>query len=401
MPRFKYTARKGSGEVVVESVEAESPVAVAKRLATMGLIAVRIDKDAAATGGGQFFERITTTDIVMFTRQLVTLYKAGLPFLSSLDAIGKQTSNPALRRVVMAIRSDVEGGTTLSAALAKHPKVFSEVYVSSVLAGETGGVLAEVMQRLVFLLENEQQMKQAVKSAMRYPLTVVVAMTVAFLVIVTFVIPTFSKLFSKAGMTLPFPTRVMVGINEIRQDYWHVCVLAAIGVVVGLVWYVRTPAGRLKLDKLVLKFPLVGSIIMKASMARIAHMFGTLSRTGLPILKELGVIARTIGNLHIAHELEAVRDAVREGSTLAAAVESETDFPPLIKHMIAVGEKTGAMAEMMEAVGEHYDRETKAAIGQLTQAIEPLITVVLGCALVFLALAVFLPMWDMIQVMAK
>ena len=182
-------------------------------------------------------------------------------------------------------------------------------------------------------------------------------------------------------------------MNTIRQDYWHVTLALIAGVVAGLVWYVRTPKGRMAFDELVLKIPLIGSIPLKASMARFAHMFGTLSDSGLPILKELNFI--------IWVTWESFRSAVQEGSTLAAAIDSQTSFPPLVKHMVATGEKTGSMSEMMEAVGEHYDRETRAAISRMTQAIEPLITLTLGAGLLFMALAVFLPMWDMMQVMGN
>jgi len=403
MPRFKYKARRPSGEFIIESVEAASPGAVAKRISSMGLIPISVEAEAAGAAAAKppssLFERVRSTDIIMFTRQLVTLYKAGLPFLSSLDAISKQTTNPALKRVIMMIRNDVEGGVTLSTALSHHPKVFSEVYVSTVLAGETGGMLDEVMDRLVVLLENEAQTRETVKAALRYPITVVGAMSAAFLVIVTFVIPTFSKLFGRVGHDLPLPTRVMVGINTIRQNYWHVVILMIAAGITSFVWYVRTPKGRMNFDRFVLTLPLVGSIIMKASMARFAHMFGTLSESGLPILKELKVIARTIGNRSISRDIESVREAVQEGNNLATAVDSRTKFPPLVKHMIAVGEKTGAMPEMMEAVGEHYDRETRVAIARLNQAIEPIITLTLGAGLLFMALAVFLPMWDMMEVM--
>lgn len=403
MPRFKYKAQKPSGELVVESVEADSSAAVAKRIGSMGLIPINIETEAAGAAAAKpsspLFERVGSTDIIMFTRQLVTLYKAGLPFLSSLDAISKQTTNPALQRIITEIRNDVEGGSTLSAALSHHPKVFSEVYVSTVVAGEAGGVLDQVMDRLVELLENEAQTRETVRAALRYPVTVVGAMVAAFFVIVTFVIPTFSKLFARVGHNLPFPTRVMVGINAVRRDYWHVTILAAVALVTAFIWYVRTPDGRMKFDRFVLTLPLIGSIIMRASMARFAHMFGTLSESGLPILKELKVIARTIGNRSISRDIEAVRQAVQEGNNLATAVDSRTSFPPLVKHMIAVGEKTGAMSEMMEAVGEHYDRETRVAITRLNQAIEPIITLTLGAGLLFMALAVFLPMWDMMEVM--
>ena len=401
MPHFMYKARKPSGELVTEGIEADSSVAVARRLGSMGMVPITIREESAGGESHLFFERVTNTDVIMFTRQMVTLYKAGLPFLSSLDAIGKQTGNPALKRIISAVRTDVEGGSTLSRALSKHPKVFSEVYVSTVLAGEAGGVLDQVMDRLVTLMENEAQTRETVKAAVRYPITVLGAMTVTFFVIVTMVIPTFSKLFAKFGQDLPLPTRIMVGINHVRQNYWHVILLATAGAVAGVIWYLRTPHGRLVFDKYVLKFPLVGSIIMKASMARFAHMFGTLSESGLPILKELKVISRTIGNRFIGREIEAVHGAVQEGNNLASALEKETDFPPLVKHMIAVGEKTGAMSDMMVAVGDHYDRETRVAIARLTHAIEPLMTLVLGLGLLFMALAVFLPMWDMMEVMGK
>ncbi|MFO7899825.1 MAG: type II secretion system F family protein [Planctomycetota bacterium] len=399
MPRFKYKARKSSGELVLDHVEADSPVAVAKRLSGAGMIPLSIDREEEAETSTRVFQRISTTEVIMFTRQLVTLYKAGLPFLSSLDAIEQQTANPALRRVIARIHDDVEGGKALSAALAEHPKAFSRVYVSTVVAGETGGVLDQVLDRLVLLLENEAETKKTIKGLLRYPATVIAAMVVAFLVIVTFVIPTFSKMFAKAGADLPLPTRIMMGINTVRQGYWHVCLLAAAVVIGGAVWYVRSPVGRLRFHRFLLKLPLVGSIMMKVNMARLGHLFGTLSESGLPILKELQVVAHTLGNQQISNEVDAVRNAVHEGSTLASAVEEHTQFPPLVKHMIAVGEKTGAMGEMMRAAGDHYDRETKAEIARATHALEPLITVVLALGLLFMALAVFLPMWDMMKVM--
>ncbi len=407
MPRFSYKARKASGEVVLDMVEDESPVAVARRLTQMGLIPVSINREKGdarikntTEGGGGGGSRVSSTDVIMFTRQLVTLYKAGLPFLSSLEAIGKQTTSDALRRVIECIKEDVETGKPLSQALARHPKVFSEVYVSTVLAGETGGVLDQVMDRLVLLLENEAETRKTIKDALRYPITVMAAMTVAFFVIVTFVIPTFARMFARFEAELPLPTRMMMGINTVRENYWHLALLLTAGLVACGIWYIRTPIGKLTFHKLLLNLPLAGSIIMKASMARLAHVFGTLSESGLPILKELQVISRTIGNRHISNEIDAVRTAVQEGSTLATALENETGFPPLVKHMIAVGEKTGAMGDMMRAVGEHYDRETKAEIARLTHALEPIITLVLGVGLLFMALAVFLPMWDMMQVMS-
>lgn len=400
MPRFRYTARKPSGESVVDYIDAESTGVVAKRISAMGLIPVGIneEKDRGTTG---FLERVSPAEVIMFTRQLVTLYKAGLPFLSSLDVIGKQTGNQAMQRVVMIIRSDVESGMTLSAALAKHPKVFSEVYVATVMAGEAGGVLADVMSRLVDLLENEAETRRAVKTALRYPVTVVCCMLAAFGVIVTCVIPSFAKMFSKFGANLPFPTRVLMLTNDVRRDYWHIVLILLVAGIFAFVWGIRTKPGRAKFDAFILNLPLLGSIIMKASMARLAHMFGTLSDSGLPILRELNVIARTIGNVKIASQIESVQISVQEGSTLGAAIDSKTSFPPLVKHMVAVGEKTGAMSDMMRAVAQHYDRETKVAIASLTQAIEPLVTVVLGAALLFLAMAVFLPMWDMMRVMGK
>jgi len=404
MPWFQCKARKPSGELVVESIEGESPVTVARRLSSSGLIPVSIREAASgakSAGAGPLLERVKASDLIMFTRQLVTLYKAGLPFLSSLDVIGKQTGSPVLQRVIGEIRSDVEGGTTLSAALAKHPRVFPEVYVSTVVAGETGGVLDEVMERLVALLEHELETRQTIKGALRYPAMVVGAMVIAFFVIVVFVIPTFAELFAKAGQALPLPTRIMVAVNELRKHYWHVGLVGLAGAIGASVWYLRTSRGRLRFDTLVLKVPLIGPIIVKATMSRLAHMFGTLGKSGLPILTELAVVSRTIGNRRIARQIEAARDAVHKGSNLAAAIKKETEFPDLVKHMIAVGEKTGAMTEMMEAVGEHYDREAKASIARLTQALEPLITVVLGVGLLFIALAVFLPMWDMMQVAGR
>ena len=400
MPRFKYTARKSTGESVVDHIDAESAGMVAKRVSAMGLIPINIaeEKDRETTG---LLERVSAAEVIMFTRQIVTLYKAGLPFLSSLDAIGKQTGNPTMQKVVMSIRGDVESGQTLSAALAKHPKVFSEVYIATVMAGETGGVLADVLTRLVELLENELETKRAIKTALRYPATVVCCMLVAFGIIATFVIPSFAKMFTKFGADLPLPTRILITINDIKRDYWQIALILAVAGISGFIWAIKTPQGRAKLDAFALNLPLFGSIIMKASMARLAHMFGTLSDSGLPILRELNVIARTIGNAKIASEIESVQLSVQEGSTLGAAVDSKTSFPPLVKHMVAVGEKTGAMSDMMRAVGDHYDRETKAAVASLTQAIEPLVTIFLGAVLLFLALAVFLPMWDMMRVMGK
>ncbi len=401
MAHFKYRAKKPTGEEVTDSLESDSAAAAAKRIAANGLIPIHISQESDPEQSHSLFERVNMTDVIMFTRQLVTLYKAGLPFLSSLDAIGKQTSNPALRRVLHTIRHDVEAGQTLSAALAKHPKVFPEVYIATVVAGETGGVLDKLLDRLVTLLENEMETRRTLKAALRYPVLVLGAMTTAFLVIVTFVIPAFSKLFSQVGQSLPLPTRIMVGINAARQNYWHV-ILLGVAALVGLaIWYLRTPKGRMNFDKFVLICPLAGSIIMKASMARLAHTFATLSDSGLPILKELNVISHIIGNRRISQQIDAVRDAVQEGSTMAVAIDQKTDFPPLVKHMIAVGEKTGAMSDMMQAVGDHYDRETKESIARLTQALEPLITLVLGAGLLFIALAVFLPMWDMMKVMNK
>lgn len=404
MPLYRYKARDKDGALREGELESRAREAVAERLAGQGLIPVLIEEQAKSPGAADLlgrFTRVKHEDIIVFSRQLATLMSAGVPFVMSLVTLEKQTENQRLRAAIADIRRDVEAGSAFSEALSKHPSIFNKLYVSMIRAGETAGILDDILNRLALLAEHDAETRARVKTAVRYPLIVVVTISAAFVFLVTFVIPKFAVMFERFKTELPFPTRVLIWINTVVQNYWFLILLA-----VGLsVWavaaYLNTTPGRWQWDRLKLRLPVFGVLFRKVALSRFARVFSAMQKSGLSMMLTLEVTAETVGNVVIARTVQDMRDSLRDGKGLRAPMETSGLFPPLVIQMIAVGEEVGSIDVMLEKVSDYYDRDVEYTLRNLSTMIEPILLFFVGGMVLFLALGVFLPMWNMISLFKK
>ena len=406
MPTFSYVAVNETGKEVSGTIDAADIIAAERQLENQDLMPVKVtasgDKGKAAAKVAMAApkgkrKKVSERDIIDFTRQIVTLLKAGVPILSSLETLAGQAANPLFGEILMQVASDIAAGNDFSAALGKHPKTFSELYINAVRAGEVGGVLDEVLTRLTGVLQRDWEIRGKVKGALRYPMIVIVGMVVAFLVLTTFVVPKFAAVFEQIGMDLPVPTQLLIGIATVIKGYWWAILIVVGGGVFAFKKYTSTDKGKFWWDQTILKLPIFGTLVMKTAMTRFAKMFETLSRSGLPILQTFEVVSRTIGNRVLGAALMKASEGIEHGRGVAVSLAETGLFPPLVVRMIAVGEDSGAIDDMLANIGDYYDQEVETAVEALTGAIEPILTVGMGAMVLVLALAIFLPMWNMMQ----
>ncbi|MCS7280758.1 MAG: type II secretion system F family protein [Desulfobacterota bacterium] len=400
MPRFFYRARDEKGSLIVGSMEADTKVLVYSQLDSMGLIPVSVVEERSFLDLKEVlvrFQKVKDDDLIFFTRQLQTVIRSGIPLISGLRGLEEQTANLKLKRAIRQISQDIDRGMSLSDAISKHKDIFSELYISMVRAGEVGGVLDDVLERLAGILEFQMKTKEMLKSAMRYPLMVSLGIAVAFFVLVTFVIPRFAALFQGFKMELPLPTRMMLLINSLVQTYGPLIfpLLVLLGIV--LYFYSRTPTGRLLFDRLKLKIPIIGPILLKICMSRFAYMFENMIRAGVPIMRTFEVVSKTVGNEFIAQKITEISTKIEKGRGISKPLKESGIFPTLVVHLVQTGEETGALEEMLKEVSTHYDREVTYSISRLSAWIEPIMTATLSIMILFLALAVLMPWWNMIQ----
>ncbi|MCK4245061.1 MAG: type II secretion system F family protein [Candidatus Omnitrophica bacterium] len=398
MPTYKYRVRDSSGKIVTGTVEAVTESAAISNLDASGYLPISVSLLKEKKSLSFLKARIKPRDLVIFTRQLATIVRSSIPILSGLTALSAQTENEELRRILSGVKANVEAGLTLSSAFAKYPDVFPELYISTIRAGETGGVLAKILEKLAELLEHEAETAANLKSAVRYPVSVIVALVSAFLFLTAFIIPKFSSIYASAGSALPLPTRMLILLSDILRRYWYLLIIGIFFIIWSLRRYIKTKKGQWQWDGLKLKIPIFGPLFIKMAMSRFAQMLSTLDQSGLPILRTLEVVSKTIGNVVIAKELEMVRESIEEGKSLADPLLESKLFPPLVSHMVAIGERSGTMDALLDDIQHYYDTEVNSTIKNLTTLIEPLLTVGLGIAVLFLALAMFLPMWNLISV---
>jgi type II secretory pathway component PulF len=401
VPVFTYRARDKYGSLFTGTIDTSGPDAVASQLDHLGYHTVSIEEQRPGVGAGEFFERFTRVspqDLIVFSRQLATLISAGLPFMTSFDALIEQTQNKRLKKVIIQVRKDVEGGSSFSDALAKHPSVFSALYVSMIHAGESGGVLDEILQRLATLAEHEAETRARIKSATRYPKIVIGALVMASVILLQFVIPRFAALYANFKVQLPLPTRILIGINHAFQNYGWAILLLIILAVLAVRGYIRTEAGRLRWDGIKLELPIFGSIFLKTALSRFARVFGTLTRSGLSILQTLEIVSQTVGNTVISRVVDNIRDSARQGRGIVQPMQVSRIFPPVVIQMVSIGEQTGKMEEMLMKVSDYYDQEVEYSIRNLSTSLEPLLLAVIGGVVLFLALAIFMPWWNLINV---
>ncbi len=398
MPLFEYTARNAAnGQIQKGQLEAPSKDEVSAHLRKNRLILVNIREAPKQIKFSMGQPRIKTRDIVIFTRQFATMINAGLPLVQSLNILAQQTENKALREVTKAVVYDVESGNTLADAFSKHPKAFPDLYVNMVAAGEAGGILDTILLRLATFLEKNDALVRKVKGAMVYPGVIISVAVVAIAVLLVFVIPTFQTMFASANLELPLPTRVVIGMSNFLIGYWWAILLAFGGMYFLFKQYHATAAGRRQIDGALLKAPVLGDLLRKSAVSRFTRTLGTLVSSGVSILEGLEITAKTAGNSVIHDAVMESRQSIAGGETIAAPLEKSRVFPPMVISMIAVGEQTGGLDEMLSKIADFYDEEVDVAVSALLSLMEPAMIVILGVIVGGMVIAMYLPIFDMMN----
>jgi type IV pilus assembly protein PilC len=393
MATFTYTARALNGQLKSATIEAKSREEVVAQLRKQKLTVVKVDEQTKKKTAG----RISMRDIVIFTRQFATMINAGLPLVQALDILAKQSENKSLKEVTRQVVFDVESGHTVADALRKHPKAFSELYTNMVAAGEAGGILDTILLRLAVFLEKNDALVRKVKGAMIYPGVILSVAVIAVGVLLLFVIPVFKEMFASVGMALPLPTRVVIGLSEFLQGYWYLVG----GGIIGAVWLLRayyaTSNGRRQIDGMLLRVPILGDVLRKSAVSRFTRTLGTLISSGVSILEGLEITAKTAGNRIIQDAIMESRASIAGGESIAAPLQKSQVFPPMVISMIAVGEQTGGLDEMLSKIADFYDEEVDAAVSGLLAMMEPVMIVFLGVVVGGMVVSMYLPIFDMMN----
>lgn len=401
MRSFAYKAIGPDGKVRSGVVEALTLDEANNQIAAAGDFPVRIRERKAVPWRGILARvrvslvRVKTRDLIVFTKQMSTMIRTGVPILELLRILEKQTESRSLRRIASGVAMDVKAGASLSDALARHPAVFSPLYCSMVHAGEVSGTLPDVLNRLIYVLEHEAQIRADIRAAIQYPIVVIVALCVAFVILLAFVVPRFVSFFRQAELTLPLPTRLCIGLSDLMTQQWPVLLAALVVAVVAWRQYVKTPAGRYVRDAMLVRIPVVGPLLVKAAMSRFASIFAILQSSGVLAVDSIRILTGTIGNAAIAREFARINELLEQGGGISGPLQSARYFPPMVVNMVAVGEESGKLDEMLREVSAHYDAEVRYAIKRLTDAIGPVLIVSLAVMVGFFALAIYLPIWDL------
>ena len=395
MAQFTYTARDARGALKTATIDAQSKddvVAILRRQ-RMNVIKIEEAGKAPKKSGGS----ITMRDIVIFTRQFSTMINAGLPLVQALDILAKQSENPALQDVTKAVVFDVESGKTVADALRKHPKAFSGLYVNMVAAGEAGGILDTILMRLATFMEKNDALVRKVKGAMIYPAVIMGVAASAIVVLLIVVIPTFQEMFASVGLALPLPTRIVIAMSDFLQNYWWACIAVGVAAYFAVIRYYATKDGQLVIDRILLKMPVLGDVLRESAVSRFTRTLGTLISSGVSILDGLEITARTAGNRVISDAIMASRASIAGGDTISAPLQKSNVFPPMVISMIAVGEQTGGLDEMLSKIADFYDEEVDAAVSGLLALLEPMMIVFLGAVVGGMIVAMYLPIFDMMN----
>ena len=409
MAHFAYKGRDAGGKLVEGVLEGLSPDGVADTLFGRGITPLSIQETrssgkAAGADGlvlSLFKPKVQQIDVPLFSRQMHTLLKAGVPIMRALGGLQESATNPAMKEVIGDIKESLEAGRELSVSLARHPKVFGSFYISMIRVGEATGLLDEIFLRLFDHLEFERFMREQVKTALRYPTFVVIAMAAAMVVVNLFVIPAFAKVFAGFGAELPLMTRILLGFSNFMVAWWPAMLVGLVAAIFAFRAWVATAGGRLQWESLVLRMPIAGKIVSKAAMASFARSFALSARSGVPVMQALSNSAQTVDNSYIAAKIEGMRDTVERGESVLRAAIASHFFTPVVLQMISVGEESGALDDMMDEVGQMYQREVEYELKTLGQQIEPILILGLGAMVLVLALGIFLPMWDLGKVAIK
>jgi type IV pilus assembly protein PilC len=399
---FSYKVRDKAGKLVEGQLEAENAQLVVSKLRSMGYVPIEIEQQ----GGGGFgrelkipflSDRINLKDVSVFSRQFATMINSGLSMLRSLYILAEQTESKPLAAVVNQVRLDVERGASLSAALAKHPKAFNRLYVAMVRAGEAGGVLDSVLQRLAMTIEKQVELRRKVKSAMTYPAVVSLLVLLLVTAMLLFVIPMFQSIYASLGGKLPVPTQILITVSNVVRKLWFVVFAAEIGAVFAFRWWINSEEGRKHWDTIKLKAPVFGGLARKTALARFGRTLSALVRSGVPILESLDIVAETAGNWVVSEAVRDTQQQVKRGEPLSKRLEEHAVFPPMVVQMMTVGEETGALDEMLDKIADFYDQEVEATVNALTSLIEPILIVIMGIVIGGMIIALYLPMFDVIK----
>ena len=408
MLRFAYTGRTRSGEKTQGFLEADNAAACASQLLKNGVSPLTIqetsqsERRGAKPKGLSLFEpRVQAIDVQLFSRQLYTLMRSGVPILRSLSGLIESTTNAAFARVIASLKESLEAGRDLSTAMRQHPAVFSPFYVTMVRVGEATGRLDEIFMRMFEHLEFERETRARIKEALRYPIFVLIAMVVAVAVINVFVIPAFAKVYAGLGAELPLMTRILIETSRITIDYGWLMLAGIVLAAAGFRMWRATPGGRLVWDRVKLQMPITGTIVLKSTLTRFARTLALSLRSGIPAAQALTVVAEVTDNAWVASRVEQMRNGIERGESILRTAQAAAVFNPVVLQMIAVGEETGSIDELMQEVAEMYEREVDYEIKTLAARIEPLIITAMGGIVLVLALGVFLPMWDLARVAIK
>jgi MSHA biogenesis protein MshG len=404
MPNYQYKARDKFSKPLSGVMFADDENAVATKLNQLGYAPIFITETKQESGMTKFLGsvvRIKSSDLNMFTRQLATLQKAGLPILLALSALREQAENKIFKEVIAQINRDIESGLSLSAALEKYPHIFDSLYVNMISSGEASGRLDQVLERLAILREHDETIRMRIKSATRYPMIVVVAIIIGFIVLTTLVIPRYAKIYAQYTTALPLPTQILLGINYAVTKLWWFLIIAGTTAYFLFKRYINTALGRIAWDAFKLKVPVFGPLFLKLSISRFTRVTGTLMRSGIPILKILDISSGATGNVIISKAILEIKNNVTEGKGMSEPMKISGLFPPIVTQMVAVGEETGKLDDLLIHVSNYYDEQVDYMISNLTSLIEPILIFVLGLGVLFMALGIFLPMWNLMSIFKK
>jgi MSHA biogenesis protein MshG len=400
MPVFMYKARGNHGDAIEGTIDAGSTDAAAARLLESGLtpvdIRLHIEKHGLQVDLNELFkQKVESGDLIQFSRQMHSMLRAGVPIFRAVTGLAATTTNRSLKKTLEAVAKSLESGHSLSESLGQHPDIFSVFFISMVRVGETSGRLEKIFQQLAFYMDREKLTRKRIKSALRYPMFVISAIVVALTIISLFVIPAFANLFNSFGAELPLPTRILMGISDFMVAYWPALLLALFVSLVGLHKYLNTEEGRYRWDKFMLNIPLTGPVVYKALLARFSHLFAMSLESTVPLITALNLVAQALNNSFLEERILGMRNGIEQGKALSMVAANSGIFDPLVMQMLAVGEESGTITELLEEIADYYDREVDFATERLSASIEPILTVVIGVLVLVMAMGVFLPMWDL------
>ena len=396
---YQYKVRDKSGNLVTGTLVADNERLVLERLREMGFTPLEVGKEKKGLNLEINIRpaKIKLKEVAIFSRQFATMVNSGLPILRALSILSEQVSNKELAKTLTAVRNDVEQGASLSAAMAKFPKAFNDLYIAMVKAGETGGMLDDVLLRLADVLEREVHLRQKIKSAMTYPVAVVALVVLIMSAMLLFVVPQFKSIYTQLGGTLPLPTRVLLMMSDAVKKYWYMFIVGAFAFSFFFKRYKKTETGRATLDAFKLKVPIFGTLFHKTALSRFSSTAGMLLRSGVPILQALDIVADTVNNRVMSRAVVDVQASVREGESIAKPLSRHAVFPPMVVQMLAVGEETGQIDTMLDKVATFYENEVEASVDALTSLIEPLLIAIIGGAVGAAVIALYMPMFNIIK----